>query len=169
MVSALRELFAKSKTPSQEDKESTAHVLAHVIEQAKSIGHAHANDETRGMAWGGKFTDALGSAWDIVSNFVQRITDWFSGQTDVTEDDVIAEVDSLAERVGSFEVAAAIESEVLSDLYFAGVLMVKSIAQPGACEPCVERAEAAPVPIHDFEPPPYHSGCRCSSAPADAE
>ena len=167
MVSALRELFAKSKHPSQEDKESAAHTLAHIIEQAKAIGHAHAIDETqRGMAWGGKFQDALSSAWDIVNNFVQRIIDWFSSQDEVTEDDVVAEVDTLAERVGGFEVAAAIEQEVLETLYFAGVLMVRSIAQPGACEPCVDRADAGPVPINDFEPPPYHGGCRCSSAPA---
>lgn len=168
MVTALRELFAKSAQPSQEDKESAAHTLASILEQARAIGHAHAaQEEQRGIAWGGKFTDVLGSAWNIVEAFVQRVREWFSRQTEVSEEDVEAEVASLAERVASVEVAAAIESEVLRELTLAGVLLVKSMAQPGACEPCQSKAEEDPVPIDDFDSPPYHGSCRCSTVPAD--
>lgn len=170
MVVALRELFAQSKHPSHDDKESAAHVLASIIEQAQEIGRTHASDEQeRSLAWGGKFANALSSAWDIVNNFVQRIIDWISGQDpeDLSEDDIIAEVDTLAERVGSFEVAAAIEQEVLDTLAEQGATLFISIAQPGACNPCLERAAADPVPMNDFEPPPYHGGCRCSTSRAD--
>lgn len=171
MVAALREIFAKTRHPSQEDKEATVQTLAHIIEQAKAIGHAHVHaEEQRGLAWGGNFVNALSSAWDIVSNFVARIVDWFAGQGDgVSEDEIEAEVESLAERVAGFEVAAAVESEVLSELYFTGVLMVRSIAQPGACQLCLDKAAMGSQPINDFEPPPYHSHCRCSAAPADEE
>jgi hypothetical protein len=168
MVATLRELFAKARRPSQDDKERAVHVLASIIEQAKAIGHAHASqEEERATAWGGKFQHALSSAWNIVNNFVQRIADWFAGQDEVTEEDVEAEVDSLAERVASYEVATAIEEQVLETLYFAGVTMVQSIAQPGACQPCQDKADDGPKPINDFDPPPYHGGCRCSAAPAD--
>lgn len=172
MVTALRELFAQSRTPDHDAKESAAQSIAAIIEQAQAIGRAHASVETheRSLAWGGKFTDILQSAWNIVNTFVQRITDWFTQQEDdVTEEAIEDEVDGLADRVGSFEVAAAIEEEVLRELTFAGVKMVKSEAQPGACEPCVERAERGPVPIDTFEPPPYHGLCRCSTVSADEE
>jgi len=174
MVAALREIFAKAKHPSHEDKESAAHILADIIEQAQAIGHAHATDEIeRAIAWGGKFQDALSSAWNIVNNFVNRIAQWFTGQEaageDVTEADVVEKVDSLAEQVAGVEVAAAIEEEVLQGLTFAGVSMVRVVNQPGACDDCVARAEAGAQPINDFEPPPYHSKCKCSSAPADED
>lgn len=175
MVATLRELFAHGKHPSHDDQESAAQTLAHIIEQAQAIGRAHASDETqeRAIAWGGKFQDTLSSAWNIVTNFVQRIAEWFTGKEasgeDVTEQDIVDKVDSLAETVAGVEVASAIEEEIWKELYFAGVKMVKSIAQPGACSDCVARADAAPVPINDFDPPPYHSRCRCNSAPADEE
>lgn len=167
MVTALRELFAKSKQPSHEDKEAAVQTLVSILEQAQAIGRAHASEEeTRALAWGGKFQDILSSAWNIVNTFVQRIADWFSSQDEVSEEEVEAEIDGLAERVGSFEVAAAIEQEVWETLYFAGVLMVRSIAQPGACQLCLDKAGRGAVPIDDFDPPPYHGSCRCSTAPA---
>lgn len=175
MVSVLRELFAKSKHPSHDDKESAASMIASIIRQAQDIGHAHAaqDEHERSIAWGGKFTDALSSAWNIVTNFVQRIAEWFTKQessgADITEQDIIDKVDSLAEQVGSVEVHAAIEQSVWETLYFAGVKMMRSIAQPGACEACQAKADEGPVPIDDFEPPPYHGRCRCSGAPADEE
>jgi hypothetical protein len=168
----LRELYATRKQPTQEDKESAAHTLAGILEQAQAIGHAHATDEVaRSIAWGGKFTNVLNSAWDIVTTFVSRIADWFTQQQaageDVSDSDLAEKIDSLAEQVGGFEVAAAIEESVLQELTFAGVQMVKSAAQPGACEDCQDKADADPVPINDFEPPPYHGKCRCSTAPVD--
>lgn len=171
MVAALRELFARSRQPSHEDKEAAVHVLASIIEQALSIGHAHATDEAheRAVAWGGMFQNVLSSAWDIVSNFVGRIANWFSAHPNATEEEVVEEVESLADRVAGFEVAAAIESEVLRELTFAGVKMARSIAQPGACDDCLTKAARGPVPINDFVPPPYHQYCQCSSAPADEE
>lgn len=175
MVATLRELFAKSKHPSHDDKESAAHILADIIRQAQAIGHAHATDEVqqRAIAWGGKFQDALSSAWNIVTNFVNRIAEWFNGQEaageDVTEEEIVEKVESLADTVAGVEVAAAIEEDVLQELYLAGVGKVKPIAQPDACDDCKARAEAGAQPINDFEPPPYHSRCRCSSAPADEE
>lgn len=174
MVATLRELYAKSRQPSHEDKESAAQTLASILEQAQQIGRVHAADEQqRAIAWGGKFQDALSSAWNIVANFVNRIAQWFadaaaSGE-DVTEADIEDKIDSLAETVAGVEVAAAIEEEILTELTLAGVALVKSIAQPGACESCLSKAAADPVPINDFEPPPYHSRCRCSTAPADEE
>lgn len=170
MVTTLRELFAASRHPSHDAKESAAQVLVSLIEQAQAIGHAHATDEEqRGMAWGGKFANALSSAWDIVNNFVQRILDWMAGQDpeDLDEEDIQAEVDTLAERVGSFEIAAAIEQEVVDTLASQGATLMVSVAMPGACNACLERAAADPVPVSDFEPPPYHGGCRCSSSRAD--
>ncbi len=144
-------------------------MLASLIEQSQAIGHAHAaSAEQRAVAWGGKFVNALSSAWDIVNTFVQRIVDWMSGQSpeDLSEEDIQAEVDTLSERVGSFEIAAAIEQEVVDTLAAQGATLMVSIAQPGACTPCLERADADPVPIGDFEPPPYHGSCRCSSEAA---
>lgn len=175
MVAALREIFAKSKQPSHEDKETAANILADIIEQAQAIGRAHTNDEThdRAIAWGGKFQQVLSSAWNIVTNFVNRIAEWFTDQKttgeDITEADITDKVESLAETVAGVEVAAAIEEEILRELTFVGVSMVKAIAQPDACDECKERAEAGAQPIDDFEPPPYHSRCRCSTAPADEE
>ena len=175
MVAALRELFAKSQHPSHEDKEAVAQILADIIQQAQAIGYAHATDETheRAIAWGGKFQNALSSAWNIVTNFAGRIAQWFSGQEaageDVTPEDIEDKIESLAETVAGFEVAAAIEEEVLRELTFAGVAMVKSIAQPGCCENCRARADAGAQPIDQFEPPPYHGRCRCNTAPADEE
>lgn len=171
MVTTMRELFAASKHPSHDAKESAAAVLASLIEQAQAIGHAHAaGEEQRGMAWGGKFANALSSAWDIVNTFVQRIMDWMSGQDpeDLDEEDIQAEVDRLSERVGSFEIAAAIEQEVVDTLASQGATFMVSVAMPGACNACLERAAADPVPIGDFEPPPYHGSCRCSSSSASA-
>jgi hypothetical protein len=174
MVAALRELFAKSRHPSQEDKESAAQMLSSILEQAQAIGHAHATDEVeRAIAWGGKFQNVLSSAWNIVTNFVNRIAQWFAQQEatgeDITEQDIEDKIDSLAETVAGVEVAAAIEEDVQLSLYLAGVALVKSIAQPGACKFCLNKAAADPVPIDEFEPPPYHSRCRCSTAPADEE
>lgn len=171
MVAVLRELFAKSKQPSHEDRESAAHMLASIIEQAQAIGRAHAAAETqeRTIAWGGKFVNALQSGWDIVSNFVQRIADWLSGPdgADASEDEIATEIETLADHVGGFEVSAAIEQEIVDTLQAQGVGMMHSIAQPGACGPCLDKAAADPVPISDFIPPPYHNRCRCSSASAD--
>lgn len=175
MVAALRELFAKSRHPSHDDKEAAAQTLADIIEQAKALGKAHASDEAqeRAIAWGGKFQDILSSAWNIVTNFVNRIAEWFADQQasgeDVTEDEIEEKVESLAETVAGVEVAAAIEEEIWQELYLAGVSMVKSIAQPGACQFCQDKASEGAKPIDQFEPPPYHSRCKCSTAPADEE
>lgn len=174
-MTALRELFAKSRHPSHEDKESCAHTLASILEQAQAIGHVHASDETqeRAIAWGGKFQDVLSSAWNIVTNFVNRIAEWFTEQEasgeDVSEEDITEKIESLADTVAGVEVAAAIEEDILTELTLAGVAKVRAIAQPGACEACIERAEAGPQPIDDFEPPPYHSRCRCATGVADEE
>lgn len=173
MVAALRELFAKSKHPSHEDKESAAHVLADIIQRAQVIGHEHATDELeRSIAWGGRFTDALSSAWDIVSNFVSRIADWISEQVsgdtgaELSQDDVVAEVDSLASTVAGVEVAAAIEEEVMDTLQSQGFLQIQWYAQPDACATCKAKADMGAVPIGtDFggvATPPAHSSCRCS-------
>jgi hypothetical protein len=170
MVTALHELFAKSKQPSHEDQESAAHTLASIIEQAQAIGHAHAAQE-RGIAWGGNFSNALSSAWDIVTNFVGRMKDWITGQesggADLSEDDVVAEIDSLASTVAGVEVASAIEQEVLDSLQSQGFMQIAWIAQPGACPLCVANAEASPLPIGSEWPsgdtiPPAHPHCRCS-------
>lgn len=178
MVAALREIFAKGKHPSHEDKEAAAHILVEILEQAQDMGReiARKGNHERGMAWGGRFTNLLESAWNIVSNFVQRIADWISGQDveALTEDDIVGEIDSLAERVGVAEITSAIEQEVLDELQAEGVTMVVSIAQPGACSPCVLNAEAGPIPIGTAFPsgdtrPPYHGGCRCNIAQADNE
>lgn len=173
MVAALREIFAKSKHPSHDDKEAAAHVLADIIQQAQQIGHEHATDELeRSIAWGGRFTDALSSAWQIVSNFVQRIADWISEQVsgdsgaELSEDDVVAEVDSLASTVAGVEVAAAIEEEVMDTIQAQGFDQIQWYAQPDACKACRARADLGPVPIGtDFNgvaTPPGHGGCRCS-------
>ena len=180
MVGALRELFAKSKQPSHEDKETAAHILADIIEQAQTIGRAHASDEAqeRAIAWGNKFTNALSSAWDIVSNFVQRIADWIAGQEssgeDFTEDDVIAEIDTLAETVAGVEVASAIEAEVLDSLQSQGFLTIAWIAMPGACPLCLANADQGGIPIGTAFAsgdlyPPAHSHCRCSLGSPDQQ
>ena len=169
MVAALRQMFAGREQPTQESKESAVHTITTILEQAKAIGHAHASDEVeRSAAWGGNFSNILTSAWGIVNTFVQRIADWVAGQDEMTEDDLDAEVDSLAETVAGSEVAAAIEQEVLDTLAAQGVTLMKSIAQVGACPLCQDKADADPVPIGDFDGPPYHPHCRCSGAPASA-
>lgn len=172
MVSVLREIYAKSKHPSHDDKESAAQTLASIIEHAQAIGHTYAQgQQQRSIAWGDKFTNALNSAWSIVNNFVQRIAEWFTKQessgADITEQDITDKIDSLAEQVADVEVHAAIEQEVWETLYFAGVKMMRSVAQPGACEACQDKADEGAVPIDDFEPPPYHSRCRCNGESAD--
>ncbi len=144
-----------------------------IIEQAKAIGHVHASQdemERSQHAWGGNFSSTLSSAWNIVNLFVQRVADWFAEQgDDVTEDDIEAEVDDLAERVAGYEVASAIEQEVLDELAAQGVGKMKVVNQPGACAACVARASAGPVPASEFVPPPYHDYCQCNGAPADEE
>lgn len=170
MVSVLRELFAKTKTPSHDDKEAAAQTLASIIEQAQAIGHAHAEQDSheRSIAWGGKFTDALSSAWNIVTNFVQRITDWMAGQdaADLSEQDIIDKVDSLAEDVSSVEVPTAIEGAIMEELQSQGLMMIRWIAMPGACPHCQANADMGSVPIGtDFNGdvfPPAHPHCRCS-------
>lgn len=174
MVSVLNSLtFSKSAQPSHEDQESAAERIASIIDAAQRIGHEHAagGAHERAIAWGGRFQDAMSSAWAIVTNFIQRIKDWVSGQDAdaLTEDDIEEEVDSLAGRVASVEVHAAIEEEVWQTLYLAGVSMVRSIAQPGACQLCLDKAAQGAMPINDFTPPPYHGSCRCNTASADEE
>lgn len=173
MVAALREIFAKSRHPSHEDKEAAAHVLADIIQQAQAIGHEHATDELeRAIAWGGRFTDALSSAWNIVSNFVQRIADWISEQVsgdsgnELSQDDIAAEIETLAETVAGVEVAAAIEEEVMDTIQAQGYMQIQWYAQPDACKACRAKADMGAVPIGtDFggvATPPAHSNCRCS-------
>ena len=176
MVATLRELFAKSRHPSHEDKEAAAQALVGILEQAQGMGReiARKGNQERGMAWGGRFTNLLESAWNIVTNFVQRIADWINEQDmeGLTEDDIVGEIDSLAERVGVAEITSAIEQEVLDELQAEGVTMVVSIAQPGACKLCLLNAEAGPIPIGSAFPSgdtctPFHGGCRCNIARAD--
>ena len=168
MVTALRQLFASRAHPGYEDKEAAVQALSTILERAKAIGHAHASQEVEraSNAWGGHFVSILNSSWAIVNTFVQRIEDWLSGQDDVDEADIEAEVATLADHVAGYEVAAAIEEEVMQTLAAQGVTLMVSIAQPDACSDCVDRANADPVPIGDFDAPPYHTHCRCSGAPA---
>lgn len=171
-MSTLREIYAKGRHPSQEDKESAAHTIAALIEQAQAIGHRHVlgEQESRGMAWGGNFLNALQSGWDIVNSFVQRIGNWISDQfssgDDPTPEEIQDEIDEVAGHAGDFEIQSAVESEVLRALTFVGVKMVKVEAQPDACVPCRARAEQGAVPIDEFEPPPYHGKCRCATVEA---
>ena len=175
MVTTLRELFAQRKAPGHDDKEAAVQQIAALIEQAHAIGHAHATSETheRGIAWGGKFQNALNSAWDIVSNFVSRIADWIAGQDadDVSKEDIIAEVDTLAQTVASVEIPSAIEQEVMEELQAQGTIQIRWIAQPGACAHCQANADMGSVPIGtDFNGdvfPPAHAHCRCSLALGD--
>lgn len=174
MVTTLRELFAKSRAPSHDDKESAVQVLASLIEQAQAIGHAHATDEReRGIAWGGKFSNALSSAWNIVNTFVQRIVGWMSEQDpeDLSEDEIEEQVDTLAQTVSSVEIPTAIEQEVMDELERQGVLYIRWIAQPGACTQCQANADMGNVPIGtDFNGdvfPPAHAHCRCSLGMGD--
>jgi hypothetical protein len=175
MVATLRELFAKSKHPSHDDQESAAQALGHIIEQAQALGRSHAAEHVgqRSVAWGGNFVNALQSGWDIVTNFVGKISGWIadqiSGGNDPSPEDIQTEIDTVAGNVGGFEVHAAIESEVLRELTFAGTKMVRSIAQPGACQLCLDKAADGPVPINDFVPPPYHGGCRCNTESSDEQ
>lgn len=170
MVSWLSAMhFIDGKPPSKETQERVTEAIHAILEQAQAIGREHATGETaRAIAWGGAFRNLLQSARDIVSTFIDRIVSWWNGQDpeEVSADDLEQEVASLAETVAGFEVQAAIEQEIWQTLYFAGVDMVRSAAQPGACEPCQEKADAGPTPINDFEPPPYHSRCRCSTGVA---
>lgn len=166
-LSALR--FPGGKPPSKEAQERVVDAIHAILEQAQAIGRTHATGKAaRSIAWGGAFRDLLQSARDIVSTFVDRIVSWWQGQDseEVDEGDLEQEVESLAEQVASFEVHAAIEEEVWQTLYFAGVGMVRSIAQSGACQPCQEKADAGPTPIDEFDPPPYHGHCKCSTGVA---
>lgn len=153
--------------------EAAVQKLASILEQAQAIGREHASNgkQERALAWGGKFVNLLQSAWDIVNTFVQRIVDWINDQDveDITQDDIDTEVATLADHVGSFEVAAAIEQEIVDILQAQGVSMMVSVAQPDACAGCLAKADADPVPIDQFVPPPYHGRCRCSSASGDEE
>lgn len=170
MVAALSSLpFAKGKPPSQEDQESVARQIASLFAQAQAIGRAHAQDEqSRALAWSaGK--NPLAAAWNVVSNFVDRITSWFRSQDteSISEDDVEAEVENLAETVAGTEVASVIEQEVLDALQEQGVLSIVWIAQDGACPTCQANADQGAIPIgSDFESgdakPPAHPRCRCS-------
>jgi hypothetical protein len=167
MVATLRELFAKSQSPSQEDKESAAHALAGIIEAAQAIGRAHAESEGESSAratWGGKFTDGLQSAWDIVTNFVQNIASRISGQS---PEDAQAAIDAEAETVAGTEVASAIEQSVLSSLQSQGFFQIAWATQPGACALCLANEAASPIPIGSSFPdgsvtPPAHPHCQCS-------
>jgi hypothetical protein len=175
MVATLRELYAKSRTPSHDDQESAAQALGHIIEQAQALGRSHAAESVgqRSVAWGGNFVNALQSGWDIVTNFVGKISGWIadqiSGGNDPSPEDIQAEIDTVADNVGDFEVHAAVESEVLRELTFAGTKMVRSIAQPGACQMCLDEAAKGAVPINDFTPPPYHGSCKCNAMGADEQ
>lgn len=169
-MSALRELFAKSKKPSHDDQESAAQTISHLLSQAQDIGTALVDKaEERGMAWGGAFKDILSSAWDIVTNFVQRIGDWISEEIDdgeeITLDDIVAKVDALAETVASVEIPSAVEGAVLDAMETQGLFTIRWIAQPGACKICRDNADLGSVPIgYDFDGtafPPAHPGCRC--------
>ena len=170
MVKALTSLrFPHGTRPPKTAQEHVVQAVHAILEQAKAIGHAHAADEEeRALAWGGVFRDLLQSARALVSTFIDRIVSWWQGQDteEVSADDLEQEVESLAETVAGFEVQAAVEQEIWQTLSFAGVEMVRLVAQEGACESCQEKADAGPTPINDFEPPPYHSRCRCSTIPA---
>ena len=171
MVTTLSGLFANSEQPSHDDKESAVQQLVSILEQAQAIGHAHASSEL-GRAvhsWGGNFQNSLNSAWAIVNTFAQRIADWFGQQHEAGDDDVKTEAEALAKRVAGYEVAAAIEEEVVNTLVAQGISKLKSVAQDGACDDCQAKADADPVPASQFVPPPYHTECRCSSAGADEE
>lgn len=175
MVTTLRELFAQSRMPSHDAKESAAQSIAAIIEQAQAIGQTHAQDEhqERSIAWGGNFRNTLGSAWDIVNNFVQRIADWMSDQDaeELSEDEIVAEVDTLAETAASVEVPAAIEGAVMDGLQAQGLMTIRWIAQPDACDKCRALAEMGSVPLGtDFDGvafPPLHAHCRCSLGTGD--
>lgn len=170
--------FDADKQPSQADQACVAQEIADLLQRAQRIGHAHASDETReSSAWGGSFTDALGSAWSIVTNFVQRVADWISGQDeeDLTDEEIQAEVDSLAETVGDTEVASAIEQAVMDELDSQGFMSVQWYAQPDACKLCQANAAQGPVPIGSAfasgdATPPAHPNCRCSlGSPSEGE
>ncbi len=160
--------FTSDSHPSKADQTHAALAIADLLQQAKAIGHAHAADETQeSSAWGGNFANVLASAWDIVQHFVDKISAWIDGQDaeDLTEADIEAQVETLADHVGDYEVAAAIEQEVLDTLAAAGEDMLQSYPQPGCCSDCQAIADAGPTPISQFQPAPYHNGCRCSSGP----
>lgn len=193
MVITLRELFAKSKHPSHDDKESAVQVIASLLEQAQEIGHQHAQIETheRSHAWGRRIkqhhdekhsvkkTLLLVAAWQIVTNFVQRIIDWMAKQAAdlLAEDDVIAEVDMLAETVASVEIPSAIEQEVLDAMQDQGFLHIAWIVQPDdrVCKTCRTNADQGAIPIGTAfasgdNYPPAHPRCRCSlGSPEDQE
>lgn len=169
--------FADGEKPSQADQARITNEIADLLQRAQRIGHEHASDKAQeGISWGGAFTDMWQSARDIVSNFVQRVADWITGQDeeDLTDADIQAEVDSLAETVGDTEIASAIESAVMDELNAQGFMQVAWIAMPGACALCMENAAASPIPIGTPFPsgdnyPPAHPHCRCSlGAPSEA-
>lgn len=147
-----------------------AQQIADLLQRAKAIGQAHASDETQeSHAWGGKFTDAWVSAWDIVQNFVDRMIDWIGGQddNDLDESDIEAEVESLADTVGDAEIGSAIEQAVLDELVAQGALQVAWYCSPGACVVCLENEAASPIPAGETFPsgdkcPQCHNGCQCS-------
>lgn len=145
-------------------------LIADLLQRAKAIGQAHASDETRESgAWGGTFANVLSSAWDIVQNFVDKIAAWIGGQdeNDLTEEDIAAQVDSLAETVGGAEIASAVEQAVLDELTAQGELQVQWYASPGACPLCLANADAGPIPAGSAFPsgdkcPQAHNYCQCS-------
>lgn len=176
MVAALRHLpFGKQSKPAHDDVQATAEKLASILQEAQAIGRAHAGEELeRGINWGGGIKNLLDRAWNIATTFIGRITGWISGRGDgdVAQEDIDAEVISLAETVASVEVPTAIEEEVLATLQRQDFMTIQWYAQPGACAACQARADMGPVPIGtDFNGvaiPTAHPHCRCSiGAPAE--
>lgn len=174
MVKALSSLhFKHGNAPSSKEQERVVKELADILEQAAHIGQAHAQSILeRGIAWGDG-SNPLSAAWNIVTHFVSRILSWFSEQDpeEVTEEDIEAEVEDLAEKVADVEVAAAIEIAVLDTLQAQGETEVRSIAQPGACARCQANADQGPIPIGTAfasgdTTPPYHGSCKCQLSTA---
>lgn len=183
MVAALRELFAKGKHPSTEDKESTVQVIAHLLDQAQVIGREHVaqtiegSPEKRGMAWGGKFTNTVQSAWNIVSRVVASIKTWIDQQNEglLTPEDIQKQIDLEVELVAGTEIQSAIEQEVLEVLQESGFTRIVWLAQAGACERCANNMDSGPISIGEAFPdgsttPPAHPRCRCSiGTPGDED
>lgn len=173
MKQALKSLnFPRGKAPSHAEQERVAQALKDILQTAQDIGQARAQEGSteEGIAWG-TGRNPLQSAWNIVTNFVEKIVSWWQGLgddvEDITDADIEAEIDSEAELVGDFEVHSAIEQAVMDELEAQGVGEMSSIAQPGACERCQTNADESPIPIGDSFPstgdsvPPYHNRCRC--------
>lgn len=162
----LKSLKFEDGEPSQADQARVTQEIADLLRRAKAIGRVHVMES---MTWGGVFSDLWQSAKDIVSNFVARIVGWIGGQSadDLTEEDIQAEVDTLAETVGDTEIAAAVEQAVMDELDAQGFMSIQWYAQPGACKLCQRNADQGPVPIGStFQSgdatPPAHPLCRCS-------